>query len=127
MQTLGRAATCDYPAAVAPDPLRFFYRHEYNEVSTSFSRDYPFVGYSGTDQLQLAQRRRPLTLADFKADRPDRPRVRKDFPETLLFAPAVITGADGNAEVDLTMAFCGRTQVAQVDRSILLPGTYPTA
>ena len=30
-------------------------------------------------------------------------------------------------ELDLTMAFCGRTQVAQVDRSILLPGTYPTA
>ncbi len=30
-------------------------------------------------------------------------------------------------ELDLSMAFCGRTQVAQVDRSILLPGTFPTA
>ena len=30
-------------------------------------------------------------------------------------------------ELDLTMAFCGRTQVAQVDSSILLPGTFPTA
>ena len=30
-------------------------------------------------------------------------------------------------EFDLTMAFCGRTQVAQVDTSILLPGTFPTA
>jgi L-lactate dehydrogenase (cytochrome) len=30
-------------------------------------------------------------------------------------------------ELDLTMAFCGRTDIAQVDRSILLPGTYPTA
>ena len=28
-------------------------------------------------------------------------------------------------ELDITMAFCGRTQVEQVDRSILLPGTYP--
>jgi len=28
-------------------------------------------------------------------------------------------------ELDLTMAFCGRTQIAQVDRSILLPGTFP--
>ena len=28
-------------------------------------------------------------------------------------------------ELDLTMAFCGRTQVAQVDSSILLPGTFP--
>jgi L-lactate dehydrogenase (cytochrome) len=28
-------------------------------------------------------------------------------------------------ELDLTMAFCGRTQIDQVDKSILLPGTYP--
>jgi L-lactate dehydrogenase (cytochrome) len=30
-------------------------------------------------------------------------------------------------ELDLTMAFCGRTDIRQVDKSILLPGTYPTA
>ena len=30
-------------------------------------------------------------------------------------------------ELDLTMAFCGRTKIADVDTSILLPGTYPTA
>ena len=29
-------------------------------------------------------------------------------------------------ELDLSMAFCGHTQVATVDRSMLLPGTYPT-
>jgi L-lactate dehydrogenase (cytochrome) len=29
-------------------------------------------------------------------------------------------------ELDLTMAFCGRTSIEAVDRSILLPGTYPT-
>jgi len=29
-------------------------------------------------------------------------------------------------ELDLTMAFCGRTRVEQVDQTILLPGTYPT-
>jgi L-lactate dehydrogenase (cytochrome) len=28
-------------------------------------------------------------------------------------------------ELDLTMAFCGRTDIRQVDRSILWPGTYP--
>ena len=27
-------------------------------------------------------------------------------------------------ELDLTMAFCGRTRLADVDRSVLLPGTY---
>ncbi|MEN9418491.1 MAG: hypothetical protein RI988_2111 [Pseudomonadota bacterium] len=30
-------------------------------------------------------------------------------------------------ELDLTMAFCGRTRLADVDTSILLPGTFPQA
>lgn len=29
-------------------------------------------------------------------------------------------------ELDLTMAFCGHTKIGTVDKSILLPGTYPT-
>jgi L-lactate dehydrogenase (cytochrome) len=29
-------------------------------------------------------------------------------------------------ELDLTMAFCGRTRIEDVDRGILVPGTYPT-
>jgi len=29
-------------------------------------------------------------------------------------------------ELDVTMAFCGHTDIHNVDRSILLPGTYPT-
>jgi len=29
-------------------------------------------------------------------------------------------------ELDITMAFCGRTDIREVDRGILLPGTYPT-
>ena len=28
-------------------------------------------------------------------------------------------------ELDVTMAFCGKTQIAQVDKTILLPGSYP--
>jgi L-lactate dehydrogenase (cytochrome) len=28
-------------------------------------------------------------------------------------------------ELDITMAFCGHTNIQTVDRSILLPGTYP--
>ncbi|MBS1163565.1 MAG: lldA, partial [Burkholderiaceae bacterium] len=28
-------------------------------------------------------------------------------------------------ELDLTMAFCGRTRIEDVDRSVLVPGTYP--
>ncbi len=30
-------------------------------------------------------------------------------------------------ELDITMAFCGHTRIDQVNRDILLPGTYPTA
>ncbi|MFP5467092.1 MAG: L-lactate dehydrogenase [Gammaproteobacteria bacterium] len=30
-------------------------------------------------------------------------------------------------ELDLTMAFCGHTRIETVDKSILLPGTFPTA
>ena len=29
-------------------------------------------------------------------------------------------------ELDVTMAFCGHTDIRNVDRRILLPGTYPT-
>jgi L-lactate dehydrogenase (cytochrome) len=29
-------------------------------------------------------------------------------------------------ELDLTMAFCGHTNIKTVDKGILLPGTYPT-
>ena len=29
-------------------------------------------------------------------------------------------------ELDITMAFCGHTNIATVDKAILLPGTYPT-
>jgi L-lactate dehydrogenase (cytochrome) len=29
-------------------------------------------------------------------------------------------------ELDLTMAFCGRTRIEQVDRGIFLPGTFPS-
>jgi L-lactate dehydrogenase (cytochrome) len=29
-------------------------------------------------------------------------------------------------ELDLTMAFCGHTDIETVDKSLLLPGTYPT-
>jgi isopentenyl diphosphate isomerase/L-lactate dehydrogenase-like FMN-dependent dehydrogenase len=28
-------------------------------------------------------------------------------------------------EMDVTMAFCGHTDISKVDRSILLPGTFP--
>jgi hypothetical protein len=78
-----------------PDPLRFFYRREYSRVGTQFSREYSFVGYSGTEHLLLAQRHRPLGLADFKLDRPLQPQVRKEFPDAIFWAGDLVTGGDG--------------------------------
>ena len=75
------------------DPLRVFYRTEYSHVSTDYSRQYYFMGYSGTLRLKLAQRRRPLSLADFKGDTPERPQVRKNFPDAIYWSPSVVTGA----------------------------------
>lgn len=84
-----------------PDPLRFFYRREYSRVGTQFSREYSFVGYSGTQQLMLTQRRRPFTLADFKSDRPMQPQVRKNFPDAIFWVADLTTGSDGAAKVRL--------------------------
>lgn len=83
-----------------PDPLRFFHRLEYSRVGTEYSRTYSFVGYSGTEQLQLAQRRRPFTLADFKAEGA-RPHVRKDFPDAIYWIADLVTDASGTATTRL--------------------------
>jgi len=86
-----------------PDPLRFFHRIEYSRVGTSFSRDYSFVGYSGAEPLQLARRRRPFTLSDFKNDgEAARPQVRKEFPDAIYWVADLDTGLSGEATVRLT-------------------------
>lgn len=84
------------------DPVRFFYRREYSLVGTQFSTQYRFSGYSGSQQLLLAQRRRPTRLADFKAEGPQQPRVRKEFPDAIFWAGNLVTGEDGTVRVTLT-------------------------
>jgi uncharacterized protein YfaS (alpha-2-macroglobulin family) len=85
-----------------PDPVRFFYRREYSRVGTTFSRDYYFTGFSGTERLQLAgRRRRPFTLADFKGDKPVQPQVRKDFPDAIYWLSDLVTDARGQARVSI--------------------------
>jgi len=84
-----------------PDPLHFFYRLSYSRVSTDYSRDYSFIGYAGSQQIQLTQRRRPLTLADFKGERQARPQVRKDFPDAIYWAADITTDDQGRATVQV--------------------------
>ena len=87
-------------ADATPDPTRVFYRREYSRVGTAFSRNYHFTGYSGTDRLPLAsRRRRPMSLADFKADRLQQPQVRKEFPDAIYWVAGLVTDGDGRGHV----------------------------
>ncbi|MEQ1758011.1 MAG: alpha-2-macroglobulin family protein [Vicinamibacterales bacterium] len=89
-------------ADTTPDPVRFFYRREYSRVSTTFSREYYFVGYAGSSRLQLAGRsRRPFSLADFKGDKEPQAQVRKDFPDAIYWIGNLVTGSDGTAKVSI--------------------------
>ncbi len=85
-----------------PDPLRYFYQRTYSRVGTQFSRDYSFVGYSGTAQIMLAARRRAYSLADFKSDKPAQPQVRKEFPDAVYWVGDLVTDANGEARLQVT-------------------------
>ena len=85
-----------------PEPLRHFYQRTYSRVGTMFSREYSFVGYSGSQPLMLAMRKRPYSLADFKADKPSQPQVRKDFPDAIYWAADIVTDDRGEATVQVT-------------------------
>jgi uncharacterized protein YfaS (alpha-2-macroglobulin family) len=89
-------------ADTTPDPLRYFYQRGYSRVGTMFSRDYGFVGYSGNQALMLAMKKRPYSLADFKADTPAQPQVRKEFPDAIYWVADVVTDQQGEAEVQVT-------------------------
>ena len=82
-----------------PDPLRHFYGRVYSVVSTESSLSYYFSGEAGERAMQLAQVR-PY-LAQLKPDRLPEPRIRKAFPDTAFWGPAIVTGADGRAHAKL--------------------------
>jgi len=82
-----------------PDPLRHFYGRVYSVVATESSLSYYFSGEAGERAMQLAQVNR--SLAQLKPDRVPEPRIRKAFPDTVYWAPAVVTGPDGRANAKL--------------------------
>ena len=83
-----------------PDPLRHFYGRVYSVVATESSLAYYFSGEAGERAMQLAQMG-SRHLAQLKPDRVPEPRIRKAFPDTVYWAPAVVTGADGRATAKL--------------------------
>ncbi|HEV7889201.1 MAG TPA: MG2 domain-containing protein [Pyrinomonadaceae bacterium] len=84
------------PESVA-DIRRNFYDRRGNTVQTSFSVNYYFSGYAGDKKIDLAQKKRPRQLADFKNDATVDPLVRKIFKDTAFWQPALVTGPDGKA------------------------------
>jgi uncharacterized protein YfaS (alpha-2-macroglobulin family) len=88
--------------AIRPDsaepPEKVFYAREWNKVFTQFSTTYWFTGYSGRHKMELTELRAPTRLADFKnPGQVVQPKVRKFFPDTIEWLPALTTDASGRA------------------------------
>jgi alpha-2-macroglobulin len=81
-----------------PDIVKTFYGYGYNTIQTSNSLNYYFHGEAGKRRMMLADLSTSRhALAQLKPDRMVQPKVRKEFPDTALWLPAVKTGTDGHA------------------------------
>ncbi|MCA1626420.1 MAG: hypothetical protein LC742_00405, partial [Acidobacteria bacterium] len=88
----------------AGDIRQTFYGRRYNQVSTTFSVNYYFTGYSGKKPIQLARNKPAYQLADFKNEGEFvQPLIRKVFKDTAFWQPALVTGADGKATVKFAL------------------------
>ncbi len=78
-----------------------FYGQQWNRVGTDSSLSFYFGGAAGKSRVQLAQGVAPKSVrfGQLKDERLAEPRVRKDFPDTAYWTPALMTGADGKGEV----------------------------
>ncbi len=80
-----------------------FYGSGYNTINTENSMVYYFHGESGKRRMMLAElAANRHALAQLKPDRFVQPKVRKEFPDTALWLPAVKTGADGKGIANVT-------------------------
>jgi hypothetical protein len=77
--------------------LSFFFGHNYDAVNTQSSLEYFFSGQAGKRRMQLAELRPRSRLAQLKPERLVQPKVRKAFPDTAFWSPAVVTDAKGHA------------------------------
>jgi uncharacterized protein YfaS (alpha-2-macroglobulin family) len=85
------------------DITQTFYGPGYNTIDTNNSMVYYFHGEAGKRRMMLAAlASNRHALAQLKPDRFVQPKVRKEFPDTALWLPAVKTGADGKGIVNVT-------------------------
>jgi uncharacterized protein YfaS (alpha-2-macroglobulin family) len=80
-----------------PALMSFFFGREYNRVSTQSSLEYYFSGQAGKQRMRLADLRPRSRLAQLKPDRLVQPKIRKAFPDTAFWAPALVTDSNGHA------------------------------
>jgi alpha-2-macroglobulin len=86
-----------------PDITDTFYGAGYNAIDTNNSMVYYFHGEAGKRRMMLANLASSRhALAQLKPDRFVQPKVRKEFPDTALWLPAVKTGADGKGIANVT-------------------------
>jgi uncharacterized protein YfaS (alpha-2-macroglobulin family) len=86
-----------------PDILNFFYGRVWNTVNTSDSLSYYFHGEAGKRRMQLAALRPMSKLAQLKPERLAEAKVRKLFPDTAFWAPAITTDSGGKATAKVTL------------------------
>ncbi len=85
------------------DIAQIFYGPGYNTIDTNNSMVYYFHGEAGKRRMMLAElANNRHRLAQLKPDRFVQPKVRKEFPDTALWLPAVKTGADGKGIANVT-------------------------
>lgn len=87
---------------LAQDIVRFFYGRTDNRVNTDSSLDYYFTGSAGKRKMQLTRLRPSSALAQLKPERLVEPRVRKAFPDTILWLANLNTDTTGRAQVRVT-------------------------
>lgn len=88
----------------AGDIRKQFYAQRYNSVNTTFAVNFNFTGYAGKEKIQLARNKKSHQLADFKNEGDFvEPLIRKIFKDTAYWQPAVVTGADGKANVKVEL------------------------
>ncbi len=88
--------------SIAPESVgdirRTFYDRRYNQVQTSFSVNYYFIGYAGKKVINLAAKSKRRQFADTKNEGETvNPLIRKIFKDTAFWQPALVTGPDGKA------------------------------
>lgn len=78
-----------------------FYGQQWNRVGTDSSLSFYFGGSAGKTRMQLAAARAQgqVRYGQLKEERLAEPKIRKEFPDTAYWTPALETGADGRGVV----------------------------